>query len=102
MRTFNEINNGLRKPLKLKRTKTKECTCGKDDPPLKIFGEVNSVIEAKTKFLEITFFVGETKNINFLSGVTYLALGLIKIDKSEHICFTIDEKRQRTKRRNES
>ena len=24
-----------------------------------------------------------------MSGVTYLALGLIKIDKSEHMCFTI-------------
>ena len=93
MRTFNEINNRLQKPLKLKRTKTKVCTYGKDDPPLKILGEVDTVIETKTKVLESNFFVAETKNINLLSGVTSLALGLIKIDKSEHICFTIDNKK---------
>ena len=34
MRTFEEINNRLQKPLKLKRTKTKVCTYGKDDPLL--------------------------------------------------------------------
>ena len=66
MQTFNEINNRLQKPLKLKRTKTKVCTYGKDDPPLKILGEVDTVIETKTKFLESTFFVAETKNINLL------------------------------------
>ena len=33
MRTFEEINNRLQKPLKLKRTKTKVCTYGKYDPP---------------------------------------------------------------------
>ena len=87
MQTFNEITKRLQKPLKLKRTKTKVCTYWKDDPPLKILGEVNTVIETKTEFLESTFFVAETRNIN-LSGDTFLALGLIKIDESEHMCFT--------------
>ena len=32
MRTFTDINNRLQKPLKLKRTKAKACTYGKDDP----------------------------------------------------------------------
>ena len=41
MRTFNEINNILQKPLKLKRTKTKVCPYEKDDPTLKIPGELN-------------------------------------------------------------
>ena len=93
MRTFKEINNRLQKPLKLKRTKTKVSTYGKDDLPLKILGEVDTVIETKTKFLESKFFVAETKNINLLSGVTSLALGLIKIDKIEHMCSTIDDKK---------
>ena len=44
------------------------------------------------EFLESTFFVAETKNINLFSGDTFLALGLIKIDESEHMCFTIDNK----------
>ena len=78
-RTFMEINSRLQKPLKLKRTKTKVCTYGKDDPSLKMLGEVDAVIESKTKFLESKVFVAETKNINLLSGVTSLALGLIKI-----------------------
>ena len=95
MRTFEEINNRLQKPLKLKRTKTKVCTYGKYDPPpsLKILGEVVTVIENKTKFLESKFFVAETKNINLLAAVTSLALGLIKIDKSEHMCFIINNKK---------
>ena len=74
-----EINSRLQKPLKLKRTKTKVCTYGKDDPSLKMLGEMDTVIESKTKFLESKVFVAETKNINLLSGVTSLALGLIKI-----------------------
>ena len=85
MRTFTEINNRLEKPLNLKRTK--------DDPHLKILGEVDTVIETKTKFLESKFFVAETENINLLLGVTSLALGMIKIDKSEHMCFTISNKK---------
>ena len=32
MRTFKEINNRIQKSLKLKRTKTKVCTYGKNDP----------------------------------------------------------------------
>ena len=44
-----------------------------------MLGEVDTVIESKTKFLENKVFVAETKNINLLSGVTSLALGLIKI-----------------------
>ena len=40
--------------------------------------------------MESKFFEVETKNINLLPGVTSLAPGLIKIDKSEHMCFTID------------
>ena len=44
-----------------------------------MLGEVDAVIESKTKFLESKVFVAETKNINLLSGVTSLALGLIKI-----------------------
>ena len=67
MRTFTEINNKLHKPLKLKKTKTKVCTYGKDDPPLKMLGEVDIVIETITKFLESKFFVAETKNINLLA-----------------------------------
>ena len=86
MQTFTEINNRLQEPLKLKRTKTKAFTYGKDEPTLKILGEVDTVTETKTKFLESKFFVAKTKNINLLSGVTSLALGLIKIDKSEHMC----------------
>ena len=85
MRTFNEINNRLQKPLKLKRAKTKVCTWST--------GEVDTVIEIKTKFFESTFFVVETKNINLQSGVTSLPLGLTKINKSEHMCFTIDNKK---------
>ena len=54
MQTFNEINNRLQKPLKLKITKTKVCTYRKYDPLLKILGEVANVIESKTKFLEST------------------------------------------------
>ena len=49
------------------------------------------VIETKTKFLEIPFFVVGTTNLNLLSGVTFLGLGLIKINKSQHMCFTIDD-----------
>ena len=86
MQTFTEINNRLQEPLKLKRTKTKAFTYGKDEPTLKILGEVDTVIETKTKFLESKFFVAKTKNINLLSDVTSLALGLIKINKSEHMC----------------
>ena len=62
-------------------------------PSLKILGEVDTVIENKTKFLESKFFVAETKNINLLAAVTSLALGLIKIDKSEHMCFIINNKK---------
>ena len=75
MQTFKDIKSRLQKPLKLKRIKTKVCTYAKYDPPLKILGEVDTVIETKTKFVESTFFVAETKNINLLSGVTSLALG---------------------------
>ena len=50
MRTFMEINSRLQKPLKLKRTKTKVCTYGKDDPSLKLLGEVDTVIESKKFF----------------------------------------------------
>ena len=57
-------------------------------PPLKILGEVNTVIETIAKFLESNFYVAETKNINLLSDITSLALGLMKIDKREHMCFT--------------
>ena len=54
--------------------------------PLSIFGEVDTVIETKTKFSESAFFVVETKNVNLLSGVTSLALGLIKIKiKRAHV-----------------
>ena len=35
-------------------------------------------------------FLGKTKKINLLSDVTSLDLGLIKIDKSEHVCFNIN------------
>ena len=56
MRTFTEINNRLQKSLKLKITKTKVCTYGKHEPPLKILGEVDTVIETKIKFLESKFF----------------------------------------------
>ena len=38
-------------------------------------------------------FVVETRSINLLSGVTSLALGLVKIDKSDYMCFTIDNKK---------
>ena len=93
MQAFNEFNNRLQNSLKLKRTKTKIYTHGKDDPSLKLLGEVDTVLETKTKFLESTIFVVEIKNINLLSGVTSLALGLIKIDKSEHMCFIIDNKK---------
>ena len=41
--------------------------------------------------LKRIFFVAETQNINLLSGVTSLALGLIKTDKSKHICLTINK-----------
>ena len=52
---------------------------------------MDTVIETKTKFLESKFFVVGTKNINLLlSGVTFPALNLIKINKSKHLCFTID------------
>ena len=68
MQTFNEFNNRLQNPLKLKRTKTKIYTHGKDDPSLKLLGEVDIVLETKTKFLESTIFVVETKNINLLSA----------------------------------
>lgn len=54
--------------------------------PLTIFGDMNTVTETKTKFWEITFFVVETKIIILLSGVIFLALGLIKINKSEYMC----------------
>ena len=50
MQTFNEFNNRLQNPLKLKRTKTKICAHGKDDPFLKLLGEVDAVLETKTKF----------------------------------------------------
>ena len=53
---------------------------------------MDTVTETKTKFLESKFFVAKTKNINLLSGVTSLALGLIKIDKSEHMCWTVNNK----------
>ena len=42
--------------------------------------------------LKRNFFVA-AQNINLLSGVTSLALGLIKIDKSEHVCLTINNKK---------
>ena len=74
MRTFNEINIRLPKPLKLKKKQNKSMYV-KDDSPLRIF-------------LESTFFV--VVNINLLSSITFLALGLIKINKSKHLCFTID------------
>ena len=61
MYTFNEINNRLPKPLKLKKNKTKVCTYEKDNPRLKIFGEVDTVIETKPKVVESTFFVVEIK-----------------------------------------
>ena len=39
------------------------------------------------------FCVAVTKNINLLLGITSLALGLIKIDKNEHMFFTINNKK---------
>ena len=62
----------------------------KRKPPLKIL-EVDTVIETKTKFSESKFFEVETKNINLLSSVTFLAPGLIKINKSEDMCFPVDD-----------
>ena len=61
-------------------------------PSLKILGEVDTAIENKMKFLESKFFVPKTKNISLLAAVTSLALGLIEIDKSEHMCFIINNK----------
>ena len=78
MQTFNEINQRLPEPLKLKRTKTKVCTYRKGDSPLKIFGELYTVNETKTKFLESTFFLFETKNMNLLPDVPSLSPALIK------------------------
>ena len=72
MRTFNEINKKSLNTLILKATKTEVCSYVKDEPPLRIFGELDTVTETKTKFLE-----AETKNINLLSGVIFLALGLM-------------------------
>ena len=54
---------------------------------------MHTVINTKTKFLERMFCVAVTKNINLLLGITSLALGLIKIDKNEHMCFTINNKK---------
>ena len=88
MQTFNEINNRLPKPWKSKATKTKVCTYRKEYVLLKIFHKVDTVIETDTKFSKSIFFAVETKVINSLSGVASLALGLIKSNKSEHMCFT--------------
>ena len=52
--------------------------------------EVHTVIDTKIKFLENTLFVGKTKKINLLSDLTSLDLGLIKTDKSKHMCFNIN------------
>ena len=69
--------------MKLKRTKTKVWRYGKDDTPFKIFVEVDTVIETTKKFLESTFYIVETKNINLLSDVTSLALDSIKINYND-------------------
>ena len=61
--------------------------------PFKILGEVDIAIKTNTKFLDNKLFVVETKNINLLSGVTSLALGLVKIDKTEYMCFTVDNEK---------
>ena len=74
------------KKLKQKSDKYKD-KYGNVELPLKVFGEVDTVIETRTKFWGNTFFVIETENINLLPGVTSLGLGLIKIYKSK--CFTI-------------
>ena len=73
----------------LKRAKTKVCTYQKLYLPLKILGDVNTIIGVKTKFLEGMSIVVETKSVNLLSGITSLALGLIQIDKREHMCFSL-------------
>ena len=84
-RTFDEINNRTKNSLKLKKTKTRVCTYGKDDPPLKILGEVETLIETKTKFTNSKFYVVDTKNINLLSGITATALGMIVMNKDEKL-----------------
>ena len=76
--------------LESKKNQNKTMQVRKRFLPLTIFGEVDTVTETKTKFSENTFFVVETKSINLLSGVTSLALGLIKINKNKQMCFTID------------
>ena len=82
-RTFDEINNRTKNSLKLTKTKTRVCTYGKDDPPLKILGEVETLVETKSKFTDSKFYIVDTKNINLLSGVTALALDMIIITKDE-------------------
>ena len=82
-RTFDEINNRTKNSLKLTKTKTRVCTYGKDDPPLKILGEVETLVETKSKFTDSKFYIVDTKNINLLSGVTALALDMIIIKKDE-------------------
>ena len=63
---------------------------------------MDTVIQTKTKFLESTFLIVETKNINLLSGITFLALGLIKINKTEHMCFTVDNKKNSNAQKEET
>ena len=87
--TFNGINKRFTKTFEIKKNQYKNMRVRKRKPPLKIF-EVGTVIETKTKFSESKFFEVETKSINLLLGVTSLAPGLIKINKSKHMCFTIN------------
>ena len=88
--TFEKINKHLRKPLILKKTKTKVTTFGNFEPNLKIKGEVHVLVETKTKFINTNFYVVDTKHKNILSGVTSIALNLISLHKTKNVCVLSD------------
>ena len=89
-KTFEKINKHLRKPLILKKTKTKVTTYGNFEPNLKIKGEVHVLVETKTKFINTNFYVVDTKHKNILSGVTSIALNLISLHKTKNVCVLSD------------
>ena len=88
MQTFNVINRSTtdyqksKKKLKNKTKNKKKYVCTEMITSLqKYLMKLDTQIDTETKFLGKIFFVIETKNVNLLSSVTSLALGLIKIYK---------------------
>ena len=82
MRSFNQLNERLRKPLILQKTKTKVVTYGSEQTNLKVKGVVELLVETVDKFTSTKFYVIDTEHKNLLSGTSAVELNILKLNKS--------------------